>query len=157
MKDLYASLRLPEERVYVKDASFMRRLVAFLADLLLLDLVVFSVFGSLLAGSFNFATIMQNGWSLPLAAYAAAIGMALLGLAYFSLFEYLLGQTPGMMLLNIRAVNVTFWRALVRNAYLVPIFPFPVLWVVEPVYLLVRKTRLLELATGTRTIEYIPY
>jgi uncharacterized RDD family membrane protein YckC len=157
MRDLYASLRLPPQRVYVKDASLLRRLGAFVADLLLLDFAVFSSFGSLLLGSFDIGQALREGFTLSPAAYAAAVVMALLGLAYFSLFEYVLGQTPGMMLLNIRAVNVTLWRAAVRNAYMVPLFPFPLLWVIEPVHLALRKTRLLEVISRTRTIEYISY
>jgi hypothetical protein len=157
MRDIYASLHLPGQRIYVKDASLLRRLGAFVADLLLLDFAIFSSFGPLLLGSFDIGQVLREGFTLSPAAYAAAVMMALLGLAYFSLFEYVLGQTPGMMLLNIRAINVTLWRSLIRNAYLVPVFPFPLLWVVEPVHLALRKTRFLEVISRTRTVEYISY
>jgi len=158
MNDPYAGLKLPAERIYVRDASFLRRLAAFVADLLILDFAVFSVFfGSIVFGSVSFSAVLHGGFVLTPAAYAAAVTMAFLGLTYFSLFEYTLGQTPGMMLFSIRAVNVTLWRSFVRNAYLVPVFPFPLLWVIEPLYLAFRRTRFLEILTRTRTIEQISY
>jgi len=156
MANLYASLRLPQERVHVRDASFLRRLAAFLADLLILDLVAFGAFQDLLTGAASELGAILRG-AVPPAVYAASVAMALLALGYFALFEWLLGQTPGMMLLNIRAENVTLWKGFVRNLYFLPVFPLQVLWILEPLHLLWRKTRLLELVTRTRTIERIRY
>ncbi len=156
MADLYAKLNLPRQRIFVKDASFLRRATGFLADLLILDFAAFGAFQSLFIGG-EPSRLLAGDFSLTPAMYAAAVVMALLALTYFMLFEYLLGQTPGMMLVAIKAENVTLWRAFVRNLYFIPVFPFPLLWVVEPLYLAFRKTRFLEIVSGTRTVEYIAY
>jgi uncharacterized RDD family membrane protein YckC len=156
-KDLYASLNLPTQRVHVRDASFLRRLLAFLTDVLIIDLALFAPFKDAMAGSFELSSVLHGTLQLTTAMYAAGITIALLALAYFMLFEYLLGQTLGMMLLGIHAQNVTLWRAFVRNLYLLPVFPFPILWVLEPLHLLWRKTRYLEMITKTRTVEFIRY
>jgi hypothetical protein len=156
-KDLYAKLNLPQARIHVRDAGFWRRLAAFVLDLLLLDSAVFLPFSSFFSLSIDYRALLHGAFHLTSAMYAAAIVMALLALVYFMLFEYLLGQTPGMMLFNIRAENVTLLRAFVRNLFLLPVFPFPLLIVVEPLHLLWRKTRFLEWISSTRTVERIAY
>ncbi len=150
MADLYAKLKLPKQRVYVKNAGFIKRLLAFAADILLLDIVVFSSFQALLTGvTVDFSTQLSPHL------YAIAVVLSLITMTYFILFEYLLGQTPGKMLLGIKVENATLWRAFVRNLHFIPVFPFPLLWILEPAYLLWRKSRLLEVLTKTRTVERI--
>ncbi len=156
MRDAYEQLKIPGQRVHVRDASMLRRFGAFVTDVLLLDIVAFTAFTPLLP-KLDARTVLAGASSLSDAAYAAIIVMALLGLAYFAFFEYLLGQTPGMMLFRITAENVTLWRAFVRNAYLLPLFPFPLLWIIEPLHLAFTKRRFLEVASNTRTIETITY
>lgn len=158
MKDAADALRLPPQRIHVQDARLLRRLVAFLGDLLLLDLFVFAAFSPiLLSAERQLLSAFRGGFSVAPGVYAAGVSMALIALAYFALFEYLLGQTPGMMLLSLHAENVTLGKALIRNSFLLPLFPFPLLWILEPIHLLWRKTRLLELLTGTRTVERIAW
>jgi len=155
-KDPYATLKLPTKRVFIRDASFLRRIAAFLTDILLLDFAILSVFSQFF-DEFTLSRVLDGGLFFSTEMYAAAVVMALLAFAYFVLFEYLLGQTPGMMLVNIRAERITLWRAVVRNLYFIPIFPFPFLALVEPFYLAFRKARFLELLSGTRTVEYLSY
>lgn len=153
MDDVEKLLNLPKKEIYVRDATFSRRLLAFLADILILDLVVFSTFASLFHTEWS---MLWNGdFVVTQAMYAAIMVMALLALAYFTLFEYLLGQTPGMMLLGLYGINITLWRAFVRNSFFVPLFPFPLLLLFEPIYLLVKKQRFLEMISNTRTIEQV--
>jgi AcrR family transcriptional regulator len=115
------------------------------------------VANGLTTGSVRYSAILHGTIVLPAKVYAAAIVLAMLALAYFMLFEYIFGQTIGMMIFNIQAENVTLWRAFVRNAYLLPVFPFPILWIIEPLHLLFLKTRFLERLSNTRTIERIYY
>jgi hypothetical protein len=155
--DMYAALNIPGKRVHIRDASLSRRLLAFLADLLILDFTVFSAFQSIFATGVDWSTLFQGSFAFSSAMYAATVAMALLSLGYFVVFEYLLGKTPGMSLLNIEVENITLARAFVRNLLFIPLFPFTVLLVTEPVYLIFRKTRLLEVLSGTRTVEHIYY
>lgn len=147
-------LRLPKQRVYVKNAGISRRLFSFLLDILLLDMTVFSAFAAIVRGVTFDAVLAGN---VPHAIYAVAAAMFLLAWTYFALFEWLFGQTVGMMLMKLSVENVSLWKAFVRHCYFVPVFPFPLLWVIEPVHLLWKKVRLLEIMTRTRTIERIVY
>ncbi len=145
------NLNLPKKRVYVRDAPVSRRVLAFLADLFLLDFTVFA--------SFSFLNVSwQDAFGAPRPdILASAVVMSLLALAYFSMFEWVLGQTPGMMLLNLRVEKVTFGKALLRHCYFLPLFPFPILLLTEPLFLFWKKRRWLELLTRTRVVETITY
>jgi len=87
--------------------------------------------------------------------------MAILSLAYFSFFEYKLGQTPGMMLLKLKVISTEskkklgFWKIVLRNIYVFPYFPFSILWVVEPLMIIFKRERILELMTKTKTVEEV--
>lgn len=66
------------------------------------------------------------------------------------------------MLLKIKVISIidthqeiTIPRALLRNCFILPFFPFYIFWVVEPLYLAFYKERFLEKITGTKTVyEY---
>jgi hypothetical protein len=48
--------------------------------------------------------------------------------------------------------GITMPRALLRNCFVLPFFPFYVFWFVEPLYLAFYKERFLERITGTKTV-----
>ncbi|MGV8172279.1 MAG: hypothetical protein ACP5OA_06325, partial [Candidatus Woesearchaeota archaeon] len=50
--------------------------------------------------------------------------------------------------------NISLWKAVIRNCYILPFFPFYIFWIVEPMYLAFYKERFLEKITHTRTICY---
>ena len=155
--EVYAGLNLPGMRVHERDAPFWRRTAAFLLDILILDFLVVAPFRDALLGTVSWERIIHGAFVFPSTAYAAGVVIALLAFGYFALFEYTLCQTPGMMLFSIQTQGVTLTRAFIRNLYLVPLFPFPLLWIVEPLFLLFLGTRWLERLSGTRTIERIAY
>ena len=115
------ALKLPKPRVHIQDARLMRRLLAFLVDLLALDLFVLGSYEAIVST----VSIQQAFSGTSAALTAAAVTIALIALTYFSLFEWLLGQTPGMMLLGIETQGVTLWKSFARNLYFLPVFPFP--------------------------------
>ena len=146
-------LKLPKQRVHIQDARITRRILAFLVDILVLDLFILGGYEAVVSSM----SIQQAFSGMNVALTAAAVTIALIALTYFALFEWLLGQTPGMMMLSIETQGVTLWKSFVRNLYFLPLFPFPLLWLLEPFHLIWKKTRLLELLTKTRTIERISY
>lgn len=158
MADLAKQLKLPSQRVHIHNASFLKRLLAFIVDIIIMDFVIFSSFDALLLlKKPELSSILNGSTQVSSSLYATGVLLMLIAFCYFVLFEYLLSQTPGMMLLSIEVENVTLWKAFVRNLYLIPLFPFPILWIMEPIYLLLRKRRFLESITGTRTIQRINY
>jgi len=151
----YRSLLNPRMANVVQDASFLRRAGAFLVDILLLDMVVTAPFTTILqnlatrAERVGFSALTYTGTEL-----AAAVFLFLIIYLYFVLFEYLLGQTLGMMLMNTRVIGRnSIWSALARNSFLLPVFPFIVFWIVEPVAILFWRRGVLEQLSQTRTIH----
>lgn len=135
-------------------ASFWKRTVAFVFDLLVINLVIAGPFQSTLSQyamkEFSLDAV------LPEHAYFIVFIIFLLAMLYFTFLEYYIGQTPGQMLMNIESValdgNMTFWKALLRNIFILPFFPFYILWFLEPIHLAFYKQRLLERWTGTNTV-----
>ncbi len=156
-RDPSRRLRLPQPRLHVRRAPISRRVLAFITDLLILDVIVLAPFQQLLARSGQAYKALLTTSPLPPLLMATSAVIGLLALAYFSLFEYVLGQTPGMLLLGISVEHATLAKAFLRNSYFFPVFPFPLLLLIEPFYLLARKERLLELLTRTRTVQKIYY
>lgn len=114
----------------------------------------------------------------------ALVAISVLFLFYFVNLQVKFGQTIGMMImktyiikvpkLNInvptkkkkkmsqaeiieeaRKFKITFFDALVRNLFIIPFFPFIILWIVEPIYMMIGpdKMRLLERLSRTRVVE----
>lgn len=147
------SLDLPGQRVTYARAAVWKRVVAFLLDLLVIDLLL-TPFDKHLRG-IESGTLMEAG-SIPEGLVAMALLMGVVALLYFGLFEYLLGGTLGMRLFNLSVKGRrTFGICLVRNLYALPIFPLTLLWIIEPVYLFWQRERLLERWTGTGTVERV--
>lgn len=135
-------------------ATFWKRALAFIFDLLVINLVVAWPFQSALqqfaVGKLSFDTV------LPTEAYFIVLMMFILAWFYFTFLEYYVGQTPGQMLMNMKSVsndnNMTFSKALFRNIFILPFFPFYILWILEPIHLAFYKQRILERWTNTNTV-----
>jgi len=136
------------------NASFWKRTVAFVFDLLLINLVVAWPFQSTLQQyaikELTFDSV------LPAEAYFIVFMIFLLALLYFTFLEYYIGQTTGQMLIGLESVSndgkMTFLKALIRNIFILPFFPFYILWIMEPIHLIFYKQRLLERWTNTNTV-----
>ena len=144
--------------LYKYSASLTKRGLAFLLDLIILNWIVFAPFEGILTTSWRDS---WQGWamvSVPPEVYGVAVSVSILSLLYFALFESMLGQTVGMMVLGLYSEgNMTFWTSIIRNLFIVPFFPFFLLWIVEPLYLFFRGERWLERVTHTRTVEWMEY
>jgi len=150
----YARLLRPRTAAIEAPAGFGRRAFALIFDILLLDLIITApftpLFTSMLARMDRTAWMSMTYTGAEMAAIAIVF---LLAFAYFALFEYTIGQTPGMMLANIRArTQLTLWQAFVRNIFLLPAGPVIVLWIVEPIIVALKQPSLLERVSNTRTV-----
>lgn len=145
--------------LYKFGASIPRRILAFLADMIVMNLVLFVPFEGILSQYMKGSWQEALSWTvIPKGLVAVMVCMVILALLYFSLLEFFLHQTLGMMLLGLYVDgSVSFWSALIRNLFIIPFFPFFLLWVVEPLYLFFRGERWLERLTGTRTVEFAEY
>lgn len=137
----------------IVEASLFKRFVAFILDILILDLIVFSAFSGTLSKYFSWSSLDSLKDGFPFALSALLLLLGLLAFVYFTLMEYGIGKTPGMMIVGIRVDGtLSFWSCALRNIFVIPIFPLTVLWLIEPLYLIFRKRRLTESLTGTNTI-----
>jgi uncharacterized RDD family membrane protein YckC len=160
-------LNLPKKKVFMGPAMLWKRILALIVDLFVLDFFVLSMFSGaaakILGGANSIREIISVLESNPgqvqvLTALFAVI--VLLAMSYFVLLQYATGQTLGCMLLNIYIVNgdgerPKFWQGIVRNMFVIPAFPFILLWVADPVYLFFAKKgqRLTEWLSDTRVVE----
>jgi uncharacterized RDD family membrane protein YckC len=140
-------------------AGFWKRALAFVYDLIIINLIIFWPFERLFSKYISNMNIFSNAsitYSFPPKIYYAIFFISILALLYFTFMEYYLSQTLGMMLLNIKAIgpaeDIGFWKSMARNCFILPFFPFYILWFVEPLHLAFYKDRLLERLTHTRTI-----
>ena len=149
----YTHLLTPRATRVLQEASPLRRAGAFLLDILCIDLIVTAPFTPLftsMVGRIGKTGI--TGFTYTARELALVVVIFLIAYAYFVLFEYVLGQTPGMMLLGTVA-EPALWQALVRNSFLLPFFPFVMFWFIEPFAILFSRRGVLERISGTRTFH----
>ena len=132
-------------------AKTWRRAIGFIADILFFSFIVAAPLEQELvaAAPEPFAGTTALGYGL------AAILLSFF-FAYAVAAEYLVGQTLGMLLVNIRTIpELSFFQTIVRNLFLIPIFPFVLLWIADPLSLLFTGARLTERWSGTNTVEEV--
>jgi uncharacterized RDD family membrane protein YckC len=159
-------LNLPKERAFIGPALVWKRLFAFVADLLIINLVLFFPFKRIIQKSIpEFASyseaysFLSANQSYTTTLTIVSLVMSLFAVLYFALLEQKLGQTPGKMLFNIFVISdvkkLSFWQCVVRSLFLIPVFPFFLLWIIDPLFLFFTKTnqRLSEILSKTRTVS----
>jgi len=159
-------LNLPKERAFTGPASVLKRLLGFVADLLIVNLVIFFPFRRIIQKSIPEFETYSEAYSFLASNQLyvktltiVSLVMALLAILYFALLEYKIQQTPGKMLFNISVISDTkklaFWQCVVRSLFIIPIFPFFLLWVIDPLFMIFTKTnqRLSEILSKTKTVE----
>jgi uncharacterized RDD family membrane protein YckC len=164
-----AKLKLPKRKESMF-ANPLKRMAAFLIDILILQFVVISSFASYFGKSFPktegdfmvMYTFLSSNQGIVYQMYYAIIAMAAIILVYFAFMEYRYSQTIGMMLfkLNVESTSskeLTVLQCILRNIYLLPIFPVFFLWVIDPIYFLFNGERLSEKFSKTKTVEVINY
>lgn len=160
-----ASLHLPKQRVTTVPAPIFRRFLAFLLDMLVLDLVVAGPFRHLFLGLFgggsiaDIQRIVESSRSFSLLVMMLLLLLGLLFLLYFMILEFTLGQTFGKRLFRLRVENdlkrKQVWQYLVRSLFVIPIFPFLILWIIDPIHMLfsIEGRRWSEKLSHTRVVQ----
>jgi len=159
-------LKLPKERSFTGPALIWKRLLAFVADLLIINLAIFFPFKKIIQDSiprfdsyseaYNF---LASNQSYTTTLTIVSLVMSLFAVSYFALMEYKIGQSPGKMLFNVSVISdvkrLSFWQAVVRSLFIIPMFPFVLLWIIDPLFMFFTKTnqRLSEILSKTRTVQ----
>jgi uncharacterized RDD family membrane protein YckC len=169
-KSAYADINIPTQRLFIGPASHMRRLLAFLLDIVIINFVLLwsfeTLLKSLIPANTNFI-FQTTAISVPLLITMFAIGIVML--LYFTLFELTIGQTPGKIMFDLyvvstdikdkKEIRLTFGQIITRNLFIIPVFPFFLLILVDPIFALfnVNNQRFLEIVSHTIVVQRYIY
>lgn len=162
-------LKLPGQKTFTGPALVWKRILSFFIDLLIINFIILFPFRRLFQKifpaslsfkeTFKFANIPElNSLILAISIFAAILMML-----YFVILEGKLRQSIGKILTNIYVVSETkdlkLWQLLVRNLFLIPFFPFILLWIIDPIFMLLTKDnkRLSEILSKTKVVEKYQY
>jgi uncharacterized RDD family membrane protein YckC len=159
-------LNLPKERTFKGPASIFKRALAFLIDLSIINFIIFFPFRRLLQNvlpeesSFSLTyNFLKNNPELGTLLSITFMTMSFITILYFIILEKKLTQSIGKIILNINVASekkhLKLWQLIVRNLFLIPIFPFILLWIIDPIFIILTKNkqRLSEILSKTKVIE----
>ena len=145
-------------------ARALKRLMAFLVDIILLNFIVAAPFRGLLSGmmpegDFNQVfNALTNNPDLVYQFNLIYIIIGVLAFIYFTLSEFKLQQSLGKMLFGLYVVGTekrpSLLQVAVRNIFLIPVFPFILLIIVDPILLMFTHRRLSDIIAKTDVVEY---
>jgi uncharacterized RDD family membrane protein YckC len=151
-------------KVPADQPSVVKRFLAFLLDFSLLSVIVFTPVSAVLEKLSpttdiiaTYAVFTSNEATSAIITIVMVFAFTLVML-YFVLLEYLLGQTAGMLFIGLKVQGnegnlPTFWQCIIRNCVFLPLFPFIVFWIIDPLYVVFTKQRLSEQLSRTRTVN----
>ena len=153
-------------KVIFAQAPILKRLLAFIVDIAILEFVILLPFSRALDNLIPKAeslsqifNILSNNPSYNRLVMTVTAIASFLAMLYFVILEKKIGQTAGKKLLNLHVVSQTaemsYWQVIVRNLLFVPIFPLVLLWIVDPIVMLFTKEnqRLSEILSRTKVVE----
>lgn len=159
-------LNLPQEKTFIGPALVWKRIAAFFIDIIIINLVVLfpfrALFQNIVPKDYSFSEAYRLlGSSANYTSYISLVSfvMSMLVILYFFMLERKMSQTIGKMLMRIYVAgdnkDLKAWQLLARNLVFLPIFPFVLLWVVDPLFMFFTKTnqRLTEILSKTRVVE----
>ena len=159
-------LNLPKERTFIGPALLWKRIAAFFIDVTIIILFILFPFRSLLQNimpkdySFSEAyNLLSTSIGYTKFISFVSFAMLILVILYFFMMERRMQQTIGKMLMKIYVVSdnnqLKAWQLLARNLVFIPIFPFVLLWILDPLFMFFTKTnqRLTEILGRTRVVE----
>ena len=128
-------LTLPKKKTFFAQASVLKRLIAFIIDLLIINMVILfpfrKVFKKIVPDTQSFSKtfdFLSNNSDYNTSITIILLVIAFLTLLYFMILEKNLKQTPGKMLFNLyvnsQTKDLKYWQLFVRSMFLIPLFPF---------------------------------
>ncbi len=170
---------VPGKRTVQLDSSLFKRALAFIADLLILNLVVIIPFRQALLslvpanlGPQALMEVIQQNPALAVKLNYITFAIGSLMLIYFVVLEQKFGQSPGKMMLNLKVISarqknnsnnkkkksqIHLWQNIIRCLFLIPLFPLPLLIIIDPLTMLLtrRNRRLSDIISFTRVVEEV--
>ena len=160
------SLKLPIARKITRNASLIKRGVAFILDLTIINLIIAYPLKGLINSflpEFSSFTETYNYFltnqELSSGLLFISFTISILSIAYFTILESRIGQSIGKKLLHLKVISLgekpKTWRYILRSLFLIPVFPFILLWFLDPIYIFfnTKGQRLTESISKTKVIE----
>ena len=157
-------MNFPNKKTIFAQASILKRATAFAIDILVINVAILFPFDGVFqkimpsdsfSKTFEFLSSNSDSTSIK----AIIISASIVTLLYFAILEKKLRQTPGKMLFNLyvtpQGKDLKYWQLLVRSMFLIPFFPFVLLWIIDPIVMLFTKEnqRLSEILSRTKVVE----
>ena len=159
-------LNLPKERTFIGPALIWKRIAAFFIDMIIINLVVLfpfrSLFQNIIPKDYSFSEaykLLSSSTDYTGFITSLSFVISVLIILYFLMLEIKMSQTIGKMLMKVYVVSdnntLNAWQLLARNLVFIPIFPFVLLWILDPLFMFFTKTnqRLTEILSKTRVVE----
>ena len=161
-------LKLPKKRSMLSKASPWKRIFSFIIDILIINIFIIGPFTAVLQTSLPTSTDFMENYNFLYSnpeiinsLYMVFVVIFILIFVYFVLFEYKLRQTPGKMVFNLyltpmkKKEEVKILQIILRNLAVFPIFPFLLLWIIDPLYLIFTGRRLSDVFSKTVYVEEV--
>jgi len=145
------------------DASLFKRIIAYLIDIIVINLVIIIPLGPVLnstSATFSSSSLFgvyQQGMALGWEFFVISLFISLMTILYWAILEYYLKQSVGKMIMRIYVRHLTkkimFWQALLRNVTKIS----TMFLLLDIAYMLVSKTnqRYFERLSYTTVVEKI--
>src|SRR3989344_6913912 len=161
-----ARLKLPKKKTFTGPALIWKRIAAFLIDMAIINLFVLfpfrKLFDSIVPKNYSFSESYKFlSTSADFTGFISSVSfiMSIFIILYFYLVEKKMQQTIGKAIMKIYIVSDNIelkkWQLLVRNIVFIPLFPFILLWLADPLFMLFNKSnqRLSEILSRTRVVQ----
>jgi uncharacterized RDD family membrane protein YckC len=159
-------LNLPKEKTFIGPALLWKRIAAFFIDMAIINILILfpfrNLFQDIIPKDYSFSEAYKFlSSSTDYTSFLTSVSfiISILIILYFLLMERKMQQTIGKMLMKIYVVSDTktlnSWQLLARNLVFIPIFPFVLLWLIDPLFMFFNKTnqRLSEILSKTKVVE----
>ncbi len=165
---MMVDLKLPKKRSMLSKASPWKRILSFIVDILIINIFIVGPFTAVLQNSLPTSSDFMENYNLLYSnpelinqLYVLFGVIFVLIFAYFVLFEHMLRQTPGKMFFKMylapmkKKEPIKILQIILRNLAVFPIFPFSLLWLVDPLYLIFTGRRLSDVFSKTVYVEEV--
>lgn len=160
-------LNLPRKRTMEIPAPLLKRIFSYVIDIFIINIIIITPLSGLLSniipediGTNEVVEYVQANHGLQMFVIKIFVLIGILAVLYFTLLEYKTQQTPGKMLMKQyikpdKGKELNFWSYLISNLTFIPVFPFIILWVVDPIYMFFspKNQRLMEKLSGIIVME----
>ncbi|MBL7054203.1 RDD family protein [Candidatus Woesearchaeota archaeon] len=163
------ALKVPKQKTFTGPALIWKRVLAFVIDMLIINFIILfpfrTLFQKMIPASLSIKETFElaNSGELNSLVILISVFASILMMLYFIILEGRLKQSIGKILTNIYVVSEAkefkFWQLLIRNLFLIPVFPFILLWIADPIFMLFTKgnKRLSEILSKTKVVGEYKY